>query len=332
MECLRKILYGHYRTWRIAHTPRSSRLQPRKRFVDQHLPNDIIQPALATEIYLEALTFLLSQSRSLEQWITVEERKPLITVTSVQNMIAEHLLILLTEKSELFGKFNNLNGFKLLEDALIHSTSEKIQLVILRILLQASQTDTQYTITLVQSGLTEQILKILKGSKSQDTQLGALNLIISFKLKVTHIEIPTISEEALQAVISSAQMNDKLPSLLYLQLPEAQDCLQKHLEDGKTQAVFKQILPLKCANNNEYLSYTVHLTCRKRYAGYLCELMEMVLLQVVYQVLQYETVYLPYEFPPGIAVKLLDLLNQDTPNSLAELSIGILNHLHLLYR
>jgi hypothetical protein len=218
---------------------------------------------------MKALTSLLSYHQSFELWIEDKtpkseadkclESNPLLMANDVRAIIIKHLTIVLEEKRLLFGRFKNMKGLKILKDVLIQTDSEAIKWETL-LLLQTPLDNTKHTITLAQSGVLEHIPKIFKESKSENVQGGALCLIslVAFYLSKTnqsHIKIPVMSEEILQSVSSSSQINyNSLSQVAYLTLPEARDCVLKHLEDGKTQALFKQILPLKYDDRCEYLA------------------------------------------------------------------------------
>jgi hypothetical protein len=78
--------------------------------------------------------------------------------------------------------------------------------------------------------------------------------MVAIKLKEAgqnHIKLPLLSEETLQTVLSSATLY-RVSQLLYLTLPESWGCVLKHLEDGKTQVMFKLILALRNDDSPEY--------------------------------------------------------------------------------
>jgi hypothetical protein len=246
--------------------------------------NDILQQELATQTYLEALISILSQYRSLGKWITIDKNstpheKSLVEfledvtdeyakpgesikpANAIQCIAVEQLQILLLTRTDLFKKFKELGGFKLVVDVMANTESETVQHAVMSLLGRAANFDAHYATALAKLGVIEHMSKISKECKSEDTREVALNTLSFLSLRLpnapTNLKLNTMPEQMLQSIISSPQVLNKMQSMLALlgmgEQPEVQECLQKHLKDGKTQAVFKHILVMRKDVLAEYL-------------------------------------------------------------------------------
>jgi hypothetical protein len=215
-------------------------------------------------------------------------------------------------------------------DVLTHSSYYPIKEEALLLLQLAVEINTKNATFLSRMrDLIDHLTELSKKSPTERVRTLALGTIGLLTNKVStssqfdkkKLSKSTVLDGMLQIVISSTNtMENKLESLITLlsacKQPVGTDFLLKHLEDGATQAVFKQILqltkPIMSDSTLYHILIVFSLHIRKHYIGLLCSFIREVVDAL--RKLNPESFLLDserYNWPPGIAIKLVDMLFWD---------------------
>jgi hypothetical protein len=276
---------------------------------------------------VEALISFLSQHRSFEAWTHNESTGFISVADNFRGLAVEHLKAIFTEKSDLIPKFKELNGFQIVLDLLSYSSSELLKEETLSLFCYPDLLE-KYATLLSRLGLMELLNKISKESKKDEVRTTALYMIpvLANKnpRKADKASMPVDAlEDALSSVLSSTgtivKKEEALVTLIGMSTLSAnQDFLLKHLTDGAIQAVFQQLLPLTedmIKSSDSYPIYPISdtsLYTRYDYTESLCNFIRMVIdaLNTRERIIN-APVITSYSYPPGIAIKLTDMLLWD---------------------
>jgi hypothetical protein len=289
---------------------------------------------LGTETFLEALISFLSQHRSFETWTGNNNSGVVSLADNFRGLVMEHLKIMFKEKSDLIPKFKELNGFQIVLDLLSYSSSELLKEEVLWLLCFPGVLE-KYGALLSRLGLMELLNKISKESKKETIRNTALYMMPVLANKNPRrsdkASMPVdVLEEALASVLSStlsiAKKEQALMTLVgMIIIPANQDFLLKHLTDGAIQAVFQQLLPLTKDVVQDFDSYPIHpisdasLYTRYDYAETLCNFIRMVIDALTIREKRLNaSIINSYSYPPGIAIKLTDMLLWDKDGELGK--------------
>jgi hypothetical protein len=230
-----------------------------------------LQNELASDAYLEAIIGLLSVHKSLEQWMNVqpkpgsiyevlqaivEEKNPTtpITLANISRIIAvKNLEVVLRARHDLFSKFKELDGYKLVMDIFTEASNISVKSVVLGLLMSALKAHPQHKAIIFRLGIMEHLASYAKESNSEEIRTVVLetmkNLTGYFPKQPTNMKLSSMPEEMLQVALSPTEsIQNKFHSLISLIAiglqPAFQECMLKHFEDGATQLLFEQILPI----------------------------------------------------------------------------------------